>query len=318
MNSVSSCCCNPADQFSTTRGNWAYQSAQIAKAVIAGEQSTDIEIQTADGDKVTLSSDVKFESSAVAYEELGRTRASYSESRGQIISANAYSKLELTVEGTLDEQEKKDIKKVLMNLYKMVKDFIAGKADTEKAQNFADLTTISMVKAEFDIKARVTVAAQSSANYIAQSPVEEKPSIQKVQTGHLPAVSKRVDKLTDRMIEVVKDSGVEPSKILNRMNRRLSRLSRRFMNEGPARWHRMRLRQDILKDFTRKLEILSAENAAGINTEQADVEKAVNLNAPTAMEMTSSATETILNAASQDFHFEMEYSVADSTRHGGI
>jgi hypothetical protein len=54
MNSVSSCCCTPPDRFSTRPGNWPYQSAQIEKAVIAGEQSTDIEIQTADGDKVTL------------------------------------------------------------------------------------------------------------------------------------------------------------------------------------------------------------------------------------------------------------------------
>ena len=100
MNSVSACCCNPPDQFSMVQDNWAYQSAQIAKTVIAGEQSTDIEIQTADGDKVTLSSDIKFESSAVTYEELGRTSASYSKSQGQIISANATSKLELTVEGT--------------------------------------------------------------------------------------------------------------------------------------------------------------------------------------------------------------------------
>ena len=318
MNSFSSCGCNPPDQLSATRGNWAYQSAQIAKTVIAGEQSTDIEIQTADGDKVTLSSDVRFESSAVAYEELGRTGASYSESRGQIISANANSKLELTVEGTLDEQEKKEIKEVLINLFKMVKDFITGKADIEKAQNFAELTTISKVKAEFDIKARVTVAAQSFANYVAQSPLEEKPAIQKVQTAHLPAVSKRVDKLTDRMIKVVKKSGVEPSKILNRLNRRLSRLSRKFRNEGTARRHQMWLRQEILKDFTRKLEKLSAENAAGINKEQADAEKAANLNEPAVVEMTSSVKETILNAASQDFHFEMEYSAGDPIRHGGI
>ena len=54
MNSIVSGCCNPTDPFNMAQANWAYQSAQIAKAQIAGEQSTDIEIQTADGDKVTL------------------------------------------------------------------------------------------------------------------------------------------------------------------------------------------------------------------------------------------------------------------------
>ena len=313
MNSIVSGCCNPADPFNMAQANWAYQSAQIAKAQIAGEQSTDIEIQTADGDKVTLSSDIKFESSAIVYDTLGQTNASYSQTQGQIISATANSKLELTVEGTLDEQEKKEIKEVLMNLFKMVKDFLNGNAstDTVEVQNFAELTTISKVKAEVDIKAEVTIAAQSSTKYVAQTPVEEKPAIQEVETANLPAVSKRVDKLTDRMIGLVKDSGVEPSKILNRLNRRLSRFSRKFMNAGSAGWHNRRMMQAIMEDFARKLRKLSAENEAGIHKELAGAEKAANIDDYTVVETTSSSTESYLNAASQNFHFEMEYSVAD-------
>jgi len=313
MNSVLSSCHNPADQFNMAQANWAYQSAQIAKAEIAGEQSTDIEIQTADGDKVTLSSDIKFESSAIVYEKLDQTSASYSKSQGQIISATANSKLELTVEGTLDEQEKKEIKAVLINIFKMVKDFLTGNAatDTVEAQNFADLTTISKVKAEVDIKAAVTIATQSYTKYVAQTPVEEKPAIQEVETANLPAVSKRVDKLTDRMIGLVKDSGVEPSKILNRLNRRLSRFSIKFMHAGPAGWHKRRMMQAIMEDFARKLRKLSAENEAGINKEPAGAENEVKVDAYTVAETTASSTETHLNAASQDFHFEMEYSAAD-------
>ncbi len=313
MNSIASGCCNPTDTFSMTQANWAYQSAQIAKAEITGEQSTDIEILTADGDKVTLSSDIKFESSAIVYEKQGQTSAGYSQSQGQIISASANSHLELTVEGTLDEQEKKEIKAVLMNLFKMVKDFITGHAapDTEEVQTFADLTTISKVKAEVDIKAEVTIAAHSYAKHVVQTPVEEKPVIQEVAAPNLPAVSKRIDKLTDRMIERVKDSGVEPSKILNRLNRRLSRFSRKFMNAGPAGWHKRRMLQAIMEDFARKLRKLSAENEAGINKELAGSEKAANIDDHNIVETTSSVTETYLNAARQDFHFEMEYSVAE-------
>ncbi len=313
MNSIASGCCNPTDTFSMTQANWAYQSAQIAKAEITGEQSTDIEILTADGDKVTLSSDIKFESSAIVYEKQGQTSAGYSQSQGQIISASANSHLELSVEGTLDEQEKKEIKAVLMNLFRMVKDFLSGNAaaDTEEAQNFADLTTISKVKAEVDIKAEVTIAAHSYAKHVVQTPVEEKPVIQEVAAPNLPAVSKRIDKLTDRMIERVKDSGVEPSKILNRLNRRLSRFSGKFMNAGPAGWHKRRMLQAIMEDFARKLRKLSAENEAGINKELAGSEKAANIDDHNIVETTSSVTETYLNAARQDFHFEMEYSVAE-------
>jgi hypothetical protein len=314
MNSVSSSCYNPADKFSMMQANWAYQSAQIAKAEIAGEQSTDIQIQTADGDKVTLSSDITFESSAIVYEKQGQTSTRYRQSQGQIVSATASSTLELTVEGTLDEQEKKEIKAVLMNLFKMVKDFITGHAatDTEEAQSIADLTTISKVTAEFDIKTSVTVAAQSYAKHVAQTPVEEIPAIQKLETSHIPAVSKRVDKLTDRMIERVKESGVAPSTILDQLDRRLARFSRNFMHAGPAGWHKMQMIQEIMEDFARKLRELSAKNDVGINEELADAGAAANTDDDyTVLETTASFTETTLNAASQEFHFEMEYSVAN-------
>lgn len=312
MNNFSGCCQNPTDQFSMVQDNWTYQSAQIAKTVISGEQSTDIQIQTADGDKVTLSSDIKFESSAVTYEELGRTSTRYNQSQGHIISANAHSKLELTVEGTLDEQEKKEIKEVLESLFKMVKDFITGKTDTEETRNFANLTTISEVKAEFDINASITTASQFSAKQVAQTPVEQKPAIQEVKTANRPAVSERVDKLTDRMIRFVKDSDIEPSRILKRLNRRLSRLSDKFANTRWAGGHKLGLRRQILEDFARKLKELSAENEAEINNkEKADPQKAANLNAPTMVETTASVSETSLNVASQNFHFEVEYSVAD-------
>ena len=312
MNNVSSCCYHPPDAFRMVPGNWACQSAQIEKTAIAGEQSTDIVIQTADGDKLTLSSAIKFESSAITYEEMGRTGTSDSQSQSQIISAGAISKLELTVEGTLDELEKKEIKEVLMNLFKMVKDFIAGKASTEETNKFADLTTISEVKAEFDIKASIATAAQSYANYIAQTTVEEKPVMHEVKTANLPAVPERVDKLTDRMIRLVKDSGVEPSKILKRLNRQLSRRSHKFMNARPRYWHKMRLRREILEDFAGKLKTLSAENQEKINNkEQSGAEKAANLNEPATVETAYSVSETMLSIASQDFHFEIEYSVAD-------
>lgn len=311
MNSLSGCCHNPPDQFSMVQGNWAHQSAQIAQTVISGEQSTDIEIQTADGDKVTLSSDLKFESSAVTYEEIGRTSASYRKSQGQIISASASSKLEMTVEGTLDEQEKKEIKAVLMNLFKMVKDFITGKTDPEESHNFTNLTTISGVKAEFDINASITTASQFSARQVAQTPIEQKPAIQE-KTAHRPGVSERVDKLTDRMIRFVKDSDIEPSRILKRLNRRLSRLSNKFANQRWAGGHKLGLRQQILEDFARKLKELSTENEAEINNKKkGDPQKTVNLNEPTMVETTASISESSLNHASQNLHFEMEYSAAD-------
>ncbi len=312
MNSASACSCSPSDQFNMVPSNWTYRSAQIALATIAGEQCTDIEIQTADGDKVTLSSDIKFESSAVTYEELGRTNASYCQSRGQIISATASSNLELSVEGNLDEQEKKDIKEVLMILLGMVKDFLAGKAGSKETHDFAEKTTISAVNATFDMDVGVTMAELSSARYVAQKPVLEKPELQAEKGAIQPALSDCVDKLTDRMIRFVKDSDIEPSRILKRLKRRLARISGKFTNPGMMNWHKLRLRKEILEDFARKLQQLSAENETEIkNNDQVDKKMANNQNEPAFVETDASVSETRLNAASQNFHLEVEYSAAD-------
>ena len=142
MNSISACCHNLPAAISKTPGDWTYQSAQIEATGIAAKQSTDIVIQTSDGDKVTLSSDISFEVAAATYHELSRTNSSYSESHGQVISASANRNLGLTIEGHLDEQEKKEVELVLMNLYKMINDFMSGNRTMDEKQAFANLTAI--------------------------------------------------------------------------------------------------------------------------------------------------------------------------------
>ena len=128
------------------------------------------------------------------------------------------------------------------------------------------------------------------------------------------AVSNRVDKLTDRMIRFVRDSDIEPSKILKRLNRKLARLARRIAHPKMTNWHRLRLRQEILEDFARKLKQLSAENEAEIeNKDQVDKEMETDQHEPSFVEMLSSVSETRLNAASQNFHLEVEYSAADDS-----
>ena len=83
------------------------------------------------------------------------------------------------------------------------------------------------------------------------------------------------------------------------------------MHPASARGHKRRLEQEIMADFARKLRNLAAENGALISKEEADAQKPDRLNEPAVAEMTASAGETILNAASQNFHFEVEYSAGE-------
>jgi len=86
------------------------------------------------------------------------------------------------------------------------------------------------------------------------------------------------------------------------------------MNEEPTGWQRRQLRQAILEGFVRKLEKLPAENEAEIKKTDQDADnKEFNLSRPAILEKTASVSETILNVASQDFHFEVEYSAAQNS-----
>ena len=49
----------------------------------------------------------------------------------------------------------------------------------------------------------------------------------------------------------------------------------------------------------------------GINKEEADAQKKDRLNEHAVAEMTASARETVLKAASQNLHFEVEYSAGE-------
>ena len=312
MDDVLSCCQNPPDPINRVPGNWVYQSAQIEATKIAAAQSTDIEIQTTDGDKVTLSSDITLEAAAVTYQEVSRTSASYSESQGQIISASANRSFELTVEGHLDEQEKKEVKEVLTNLFKMIKDFIAGNGDTEQTQSFTNLGAISEVKAHVDMSARLTTAAQAAAQYVSEIPLHARAVIQQAQTSQQPAVSDRLKKLTDRMIEVVKDSGVEPSKILNGLNRQISMLAGPFRNAEPAVWHGAQLRRRILENFADKLQKWMVGNEAETRLKiPADAEKPITSDHSANIKTSAAVSQTILNTVRQDIHWTFEYALPD-------
>ena len=312
MDSVAACCQSPPAPLMRVPDEKAFQSALIEATSIAGEQSTDIKIQTADGDTVTLSSDMAFEVATVTYQELSRTNASFSESQGQFLSASATHSLELTVEGHLDQQEKKEVKMVLASLFKMIKDFVTGKKALHEIPSLTDLGSIAEVSAQVDISARLTVAAQASAHYAGQTPLAAKSAVQPAPASVRPAVSDRIDKLTDRMIGIIKESGVAPSTVYNRFNRQISKGSGQFMNAKPAAWQRMQLKRKILENFIGKLREWTAENKAEDPVQsQAGAEKAALPAYFASLETSAVFSQIALSAARQEIHIALEYSKAD-------
>jgi hypothetical protein len=178
-----SCTCkDPATQFSA-------QANRTQLTAMTSSRSIDLDLVTEDGDKVTLSIDAKasalyMSSGEVQVDEDGLL-AQWSElGVGQFERETV-----LTVEGDLNRKERREIRKVIKTIDKMMKNFVDGKLDPmmAKAQKLGRLETIDSLQLSMAYERQVVVAQQSQAsatyNQFGQSPSvpaleKESPSLQ--------------------------------------------------------------------------------------------------------------------------------------------
>ncbi len=158
--STPNCTCHlPASQF-------AMQASQTQLAAISSSRSIDLDLMTEEGDKVTLSFDAK---GSALYAASGAVRASGDGVSVQWSELNAAAferDLSLTVEGDLNRQERREIRKVLRTIHKMMNQFVKGKLDPmmSKAKKLEDLETIDNVTLSMSYERQVVIAQQSSAS----------------------------------------------------------------------------------------------------------------------------------------------------------
>jgi hypothetical protein len=308
------CACNSISSGQTTpeADNKFYNFSQINQASIASEKSTDITIMTEEGDKVTLSSDIQIDASLTTYNSKALTNTTYTESRGKLFAFDANRQIDIAVEGDLNDQEMEEIEKVLKSISEMIDDFLSGKEDqsAENTGTFADLTTISNVEAEFEIKKSLTLVNYSSVKYAAYSAVQEIREPSKVGSGDSGEDDMPVNRLTDRMLQRVKNSGIGPEKFIEPADRMFSRRSRAFRHHGPAGRRKMSLNRLIRADFFQKLKKLSTAAQGAGRQGTGEVE-----NTASGFEAAISAEATSLEARviEKSDSFKLAYSAGNQT-----
>ncbi len=145
------------------------QAARTQLAAVTSSRSIDLDLVTEEGDKVTLSIDAKAFALYAAYGEVqvdgDGISAQWSE-----LSAGQYERdMALTVEGDLNRQERREIRKVIKAINQMMNDFVQGKMEPmlSKAEKLGGLETIDSLELEMSYERQVVVAqqTQSSATY---------------------------------------------------------------------------------------------------------------------------------------------------------
>ena len=241
--------------------NSFYSAAKVSQATISSEQSMDVTIITDQKDVVTLSFDADFNSSYTTYEGLAKSENGYAGIEGRRFSYGVSIEQSVKVEGDLNKQEMRDIKKVMKRIGKMMEKFLAGKMDdvAEKAQKLLkNRKSLESVDAKLEFEKSVSVLSQTYAEAASVSSFGSTPKIQPVE---LPAeFSSRfnpIDRLTDEMADVVKKSGHRPGHMLKAADDLFYRMFKDFAGKGPLNADKMNVTRLIQSDFLNKLQELS-------------------------------------------------------------
>ena len=154
--------CTPACRGATHSAPVQFQgeAARLTYLNVSEDTSADINILTAEGDKVSLSSDYHSEATLLTYEHLAYSNSGYEAEQGELVDYSEERKIALSVEGALSDQEMADIQALLADLGEMLKSFLTGGGAEEGGveETSADLSrysSLSGFEADFEYSARM-------------------------------------------------------------------------------------------------------------------------------------------------------------------
>lgn len=227
MNSVSPGDLNSLYQFNPDQDPKLSAYSQFKVAAVSREQSADLTIVTKEGDKVTLSADSSFQAAYATYNSGAQINGIYTESRGILRAANVEREISISVEGDLNDEEKKEIDKVVREIFKMMKDFLSGRGDQFAVPDLKniELETLANVEAKFEVQKTVLEASHLSARSETRTSNPGNDSV---------GESNPLDRLIGRLSESVKNSKLERDKFLNYFDRKPSTLTDEYLHRDPG------------------------------------------------------------------------------------
>jgi len=243
MNSINPCTSNISQQPDFSANSSINNELLLTRIETSNQQNKDIAIVTEEGDRVTISS--SFQSQAVysTYEGISQyTVSATSENlamentelvmfEGEKFEYENARNFSISVDGDLNEQELKAIKKAVKIIDKIMTDILNGKNISEalaKAVEISNLSSIASLEANYQYEKTVLVeqtAIQEAVTYSKDGLAE---NIASPNNNKL-----NIKNPIDEMITAVKDSGVKPSKF----KKPLKKLFANILNNLPENDH---------------------------------------------------------------------------------
>ncbi len=139
------------------------QSSRLTQVQAETHTSTDITLVTAEGDKVTLSTDAVMQAAYTRYDAHGRLRGYGLERHAETFQMASANDISLQIEGDLNDAERADIQQALGTIEQFAADFFDGKGDEAPNQlcNLGNLNTLRTIDATLEFSQSLTVRQQT-------------------------------------------------------------------------------------------------------------------------------------------------------------
>jgi hypothetical protein len=174
MNPIQCNCRNAAPAWPGPVDSSTDTSAQLTQTqLVMTSESRDVELNltTKEGDKVSLSLDARSQALYLNYLEAGNDKEQEYARQLQLFAAESEQDFTMTVEGDLNEEERKEIGKILKTIDRMMASFVKGRIEPvlAKADKLTELDTIAGLSLEMSYSRNVLVAQQTE-NKIVSTP----------------------------------------------------------------------------------------------------------------------------------------------------
>src|SRR5262245_2433462 len=148
------------------------QSNRLTQVQAETHTSADITLVTAEGDKVTLSTDAVLQAAYSRYDARGRLRGYGLERHAETFQLASANDISLQIEGDLNSAERADIEQALDTIEQFAADFFTGKGDEAPNQTFnlGNLNTLRSIDATLELSQSLTVSQQTETRGIAAAP----------------------------------------------------------------------------------------------------------------------------------------------------
>ena len=248
-----------------------YSELQATRLSVSESQSKDITIFTDEGDRVTISSNQQNQTQYLTYEGLARKRFSgeYQDHAitkeslvmfkgGRFESENSRS-ISISVEGDLNEQELKDIKKALKKIDKIMTDFLhrGDMVDAAvKSMEMGKLDTIASLEVNYRYEKSVMLEQTSlkeKTTYLIDRNPETSP------LAKIESPLNHVKTLIEELANIIEESEIELSRFKKPIQKLFSDYRDNPIENDPQDNHRIRMMEWIETELLKKLSSLSAK-----------------------------------------------------------